>query len=152
MNTNSQVLTMILSVLKRKSITDETARENYIEVLCSYIDDLNTLAPINIDYSNPVYEHKVYLDKLIILSDRWKSIGDDVIPTDKLDVFLVSLQDKIRDYLNKNLQSDFYKLRKMHHTNLAFTKDMEVAPTTRLADLREKAFSNIRPTYKNNMG
>ena len=40
----------------------------------------------------------------------------------------------------------------MHHTNLAFTKDMEVAPPTRLADLREKAFSNIRQSYKTNMG
>jgi hypothetical protein len=52
----------------------------------------------------------------------------------------------MRDYLNKNLQSDFYQLRKTHYTKLAWgPKDLEIAPSTRLNDLRERAFSNLKP-------
>jgi len=142
---------MIISVLNRKPVTDLEARNNFKSVIYDYTDELISLEPIYVEVNNPVYRHKTYLDKLLVLNDRYNSIGDEAIPSDKVEQFLTTLQDNMRDYLNKNLQSDFYKLRKSHYTNLAFgAKDMEVAPPTRLADLREKAFSNLKP--KTNYG
>jgi len=142
---------MTLSVLDRKQTTDIEARNNYKEVVWDYISELSTLEPIYVEVNNSAYKHKTYLDKLLTLTDRWLSLGDEAIPLDKVEQFLTTLQDNMRDYLNKNLKSDFYQLRKTHYTKLAFgSKDMEIAPPTRLADLREKAFSNIRPNY--NMG
>jgi hypothetical protein len=141
---------MIISVLNRKPVTDIETRNNFKSVIYNYTDDLLSLEPINIEGNNPAYRHKTYLDKLLILNDRYNSIGDDAIPSHKVEDFLITLQDNMRDYLNKNLQSDFYKLRKTHYTKLAFgSKDMELAPPTRLADLRERAFGNIKakPNY-----
>jgi hypothetical protein len=54
------------------------------------------------------------------LSKRWQSIGNEAIPTDGVESFLIKLQDNMRDYLYKNLQSDFYNIRKTHYTGLAF--------------------------------
>ena len=142
---NKNLFFMTLSVLDKKPITDIEARNNYKEVIWEYINDLSTLETIYVDVSNPAYKHKTYLDKLLVLTDRWKSLGDDAIPDDKVEQFLTNLQDNMRDYLNKNLQSDFYQLRKTHYTKLAWgPKDLEIAPSTRLNDLRERAFSNIK--------
>jgi hypothetical protein len=143
---NKNLFFMTLSVLDKKPITDIEARNNYKEVIWEYINDLSTLETIYVDVSNPAYKHKTYLDKLLVLTDRWKSLGDDAIPDDKVEQFLTNLQDNMRDYLNKNLQSDFYQLRKTHYTKLAWgPKDLEIAPSTRLNDLRERAFSNLKP-------
>lgn len=143
---NSNVLLMTLSVLDKKPITDVQTRMNYKEVVWDYITELTTLEPIFIDSNNPAYSHKTYLDKLLTFTDRWKSLGNDFIPDDKVEPFLTQLQDKMRDYLNKNLKSDFYQLRKTHYSKTAWgTKDLEIAPSTRLNDLRERAFSNIKP-------
>ena len=106
---NKNLFFMTLSVLDKKPITDIEARNNYKEVIWEYINDLSTLETIYVDVSNPAYKHKTYLDKLLVLTDRWKSLGDDAIPDDKVDQFLTNLQDNMRDYLNKNLQSDFYQ-------------------------------------------
>lgn len=149
---NSNVLLMTLSVLDKKPITDLEQRNNFKEVVWDYITELITLEPIYVEVNNPAYQHKLYLEKLLTLTDRWKSIGSDVVPTDKVDKFLSGLQDNMREYLNRNLKSDFYQLRKSHYTKLAYSqKEMEIAPSTRLNDLREKAFSNIKPNY-NSMG
>lgn len=146
MNTN--VLLMTLSVLEKKSITDVQQRNDFKEVIWDYLTELITLEPIYVEVTNPAYQHKIYLEKLLTLTDRWKSIGSDVVPTDKVEQFLTTLQDNMREYLNRNLKSDFYQLRKTHYTKLAYSqKEMEIAPPTRLADLREKAFSNIKPNY-----
>jgi hypothetical protein len=143
---NKNLFFMTLSVLDKKPITDIQARNNYKEVIWEYINDLSTLETIYVDVSNPAYKHKTYLDKLLVLTDRWKSLGDDAIPDDKVEQFLTNLQDNMREYLNKNLQSDFYQLRKTHYTKLAWgPKDLEIAPSTRLNDLRERAFSNLKP-------
>lgn len=148
---NTKVLFMTLSVLDRKPITDLEARNHYKEVLFDYIDDLTTLEPIYVEVNNSAYNHKTYLDKLLVLADRWKSLGDDAIPDDKVEQFLTNLQDNMREYLNRNLQSGFYELRKSHYTKLSWgTKELEIAPSTRLNDLRERAFSNMKPNY--NMG
>jgi hypothetical protein len=142
---------MTLSVLDKKPITDLEARKNYKVVVYDYITDLISLEPIFVDASNSAYSQKTYLEKLITLTDRWKSIGDDAIPEDKVETFLTNLQDNMREYLNRNLKSGFYELRKSHYSKLAWgTKELEIAPSTRLNDLREKAFSNMRPNY--NMG
>jgi hypothetical protein len=141
---------MTLSVINRKEITDLESRNNYKQVIFDYIGDLITLEPIYVEVNNPAYKHKTYLDKLLVLTDRWKSLGDDAIPEDKVEQFLTNLQDNMREYLNKNLQSDFYQLRKSHYTKLSWgTKELEIAPSTRLNDLRERAFSNMKPSYSN---
>ena len=145
---NKDLLFMTYSVLKRKPITDLETRNNYKEVVWDYINQLSTLEPIYVDVSNPAYSHKTYLDKLLILTNRWKSLGDDAIPDDKLEQFLTNLQNNMREFLNKNLQSDFYQLRKTHYSKLSWgTKELEIAPSTRLNDLRERAFSNLKPNY-----
>lgn len=142
---NKNLFFMTLSVIDKKPIADIEKRNKYKEVVWEYINDLSTLETIYVDINNPAYKHKTYLDKLLVLTDRWKSLADDAIPDDKVDVFLTNLQDNMRDYLNKNLQSDFYQLRKTHYTKLAWgPKDLEIAPSTRLNDLRERAFSNIK--------
>jgi hypothetical protein len=117
---NVSVMNLVLSVLDRKSVIDKEAREKFKEVIYDYIEDLSTLETIYVDGNSPSYSHKSYLDKLIVLSKRWQSIGNEAIPTDGVESFLIKLQDNMRDYLYKNLKSDFYKIRKTHYTGLAF--------------------------------
>jgi hypothetical protein len=141
---NKNVLWMSLSVLDRKPITNQEARENYKEVIWDYLQDLDTLEPINVDKTSTAYEQKEYLLKLITLSDRWNSIGTDFLSDDKVEPFLKKLQDMCREYLHNDLHKEFYRLRQVHYTNLAFTKeDTSMAPPTLLANLKERAFKNL---------
>tara|TARA_R110000803_G_scaffold114828_1_gene183262 strand:- start:156 stop:611 length:456 start_codon:yes stop_codon:yes gene_type:complete len=150
---NTKILDVCLEILNKKVITDEEGRKKYKKVLYDYIADLSTLTPMNVSADNPAYIHKQYLLKLITVSDRYASLGDEVLPneTEKINIFLKKLQDMIKDYLNKDLDKTFYSLRREHYSSLAFNQrgNEGIAPPTVIANLREQAMRNIN---RNNLG
>lgn len=143
MKTN-QVLYFVLSQIDRKPVTDIEARNKFKEAIFDYIIELQTLEPINVLPSSPAYPQKEYLNKLLTLSDRWNSIKDDAVPDGVLDTFLTKLQDMCRTYLHDDLDIQFKKERQIHYTKLVRNQqDTELAPPTRLNDLKERAFRNL---------
>jgi hypothetical protein len=152
---NSQIRTMALSVLNRKPITDIFARENYKECIVDYLINLSTLEQLYVEISDIAYSQKQYLIKLLTLVDRYTKLGDSFLSDDKVEVFLLTLQNNCRDYLNNNLEKHFYNLRKQHHTKLAFSQKNELEeyqPSSRLADLKELAYSNMKRVNYSDVG
>ena len=141
---SNKVLWMCLSVLDRKPVTDKQARENYKQVVWDYIMDLQHLEPINVLPQSPAIEQKKYLDNLLVLADRWNSIGNEFLSDDKVEPFLIKLQEMCREYLHNDLDKQFYLERQTHYTELAFTKEETgIAPPTLLRNLKERAFKNL---------
>jgi hypothetical protein len=143
---NVNVMNLILSVLDRKPVIDKEEREKFKEVIYDYLGDLSTLETIYVDSNSSAYNHKSYLDKLIVLSKRWQSIGNEAIPTDGVESFLNKLQDNMSDYLYKNLQSDFYKIRKTHYTGLAFGNNNNnggLRPSSGVERLKAEMMENL---------
>jgi hypothetical protein len=139
------VLYFVLSQIDRKPVKDTEARSKFKEAIWDYIADLESLEVINVLPTSPAFEQKAYLDKLLIISNRWDTIGDEVLPDGMLDTFLSKLQDMCREYLHKNLGNEFYTLRKKHYHSLAFTQQStEIPAPTLLRNLKEQAFRNIR--------
>jgi hypothetical protein len=152
---NSQIRTMALSVLNRKSTTDIFTRENYKECIVDYLINLSTLEQVYVETSDIAYSQKQYLIKLITLVDRYTKLGDSFLSDDNVEVFLLTLQNNCRDYLNNNLEKHFYNLRKQHHTKLAFSQKNELEeyqPSSRLADLKELAYSNMKRVNYSDVG
>lgn len=152
---NSQIRTMALSVLNKKSITNIFTRENYKECIVDYLINLATIEQIYVETNDTAYKQKQYLLKLLTLADRFNKLGDDFISDDKVEVFLTTLQNNCREYLNNNLEKHFYNLRKNHHTKLAFSHKNELEeyqPSSRLADLKELAYSNMKRVNYTDMG
>ena len=141
---SNKVLWMCLSVLDRKPVTNQESREKYKEVIWDYLMDLQQLEPINVLPQSPAIEQKKFLDSLLILADRWNSIGNEFLSDDKVEPFLIKLQDMCKDYLYRDLNKEFHTLRQVHYTELSFTKqDNTIAPPTVLANLKERAFKNL---------
>ena len=99
---SNKVLWMCLSVLDRKPVTDKQAREKYKEVIMDYLMDLQHLEPINVLPQSPAIEQKKYLDNLLVLADRWNSIGNEFLSDDKVEPFLIKLQEMCREYLHND--------------------------------------------------
>lgn len=141
---SNKVLWMCLSVLDRKSVTDKQARENFKQVIWDYLMNLQQLEPINVPPQSPAIEQKKFLDNLLVLADRWNSIGKEFLSDDKIEPFLIKLQEMCREYLHNDLDNEFFRLRQVHYTNLAFSKENnEIAPKTLLSNLKEQALRNI---------
>lgn len=138
------VLWFVLSQIDRKPVKDVEARNNFKEAIYDYIIDLESLEPINVKPHTPSYPQKEYLNKLLTLTDRWNSIGNESVPEGVLDTFLTKLQDMCRTYLHDDLDVQFKKERQIHYTKLVRNQqDTELAPPTRLNDLKEQAFRNL---------
>lgn len=138
------ILWMVLSVLNRKPITDKQARENYKQVLFDYILDLESLEKINPLPNTSAMKHKQYLEKLLIMNDRFERIGNDFLEDDSVELFLSKLQDMMRDYLNEDLDNVFFNLRKDYYSNLCKSNPSESTQNyNRLSQLKEMAFSNL---------
>lgn len=150
---NTKVIYLCLDILNSKPVKDEKARKNYKSVVWDYIADLSTLTPINVPTDSKAYNHKQYLIKLITLGDRYASLGNEVLPKEeeKVNSFLVKLQDMIKDYIQNDLDKVFYSLRKEYYSALAFNQrgNEGVAPPTVIANLREQALRNIN---RSNLG
>ena len=141
---SNKVLWMCLSVLDRKPIINKEAREKYKEVIWDYLMDLQHLEPINVLPQSSAIEQKKYLTTLLVLADRWNSIGNEFLSDDKVEPFLIKLQDMCKDYLYRDLYKEFYIQRQTHYTNIAYTKEQSgIAPPTMLANLKERAFKNL---------
>lgn len=141
---NKTILWMVLSVLNRKTIVDKQARKNYKQVLFDYILDLESLEKINILPNSSAIKHKQYLEKLLIMNDRFEGIGNDFLEDSSIELFLSKLQDMMRDYLNKDLDNVFFNLRKDYYSNLCKSNPTESTQNyNRLSQLKEKAFANL---------
>lgn len=138
------ILWFVLSQINRKPIKNSEDRKNFELVIYDYIIDLESLTDINVKPMSAAFEQKQYLDRLLTLTERYNSIGNEAVPEQSLDGFLAKLQKMCRIYLDNDLDKDFYKERKSHHTTLAYTKSAdELAPRTRLNNLKERAFQNL---------
>jgi hypothetical protein len=138
MENKKSILFMVLSTLNRKSVVDIEARNNYKLVIYDYIQDIEGLEKINVSQQSSAYKHKEYLNKLNILSDRYQSIGDDVIPFTHLDSFLATLQEMMRDYLDNNIDLEIYRLEHYHYTDLVKQGPSESTQNyQRLAQLKQ---------------
>lgn len=138
------VLWFVLSQIDRKPVKDIESRNNFKEAIYDYIIDLESLEPINVIPSSPSYSQKEYLNKLLTLTDRWNSIGNESVPEPMLDSFLTKLQDMCRTYLHDNLDYQFKKERQIYYTKLVRNQqDTELAPPTRLNNLKELAHQRI---------
>lgn len=116
------VIKFVLSVLKRKEVSDKEARQNFEEVIWDYINNIQSTDDLEIDSTKNSYQHKTYYEKLKILAERYKHIGNEVISDDKVEDFLNDLQNRMRDYLYDDVESELYQLRKKHYTKSAFNK------------------------------
>lgn len=141
----TNVLFMVYSVLNRKPITDLEARNNYKEVVWDYIQDLESLEYINVLPHSSAFKHQEYLNKLIVLDNRYKSIGNDFLPNSHTDAFLSTLQDMMRDYLDNDIHLEIYKLEHNHYSDLV--RNVEPSASTqnygRLQQLKQMAHKNM---------
>jgi|14BtaG_2_1085337.scaffolds.fasta_scaffold141664_2 hypothetical protein len=113
-------LSMIFKTLDRKSVTDKEARMNYKQVLLDYCFFLYSLTPLNITPQSPLRAQYEYGEKLDILLGRYLSIGDEFLSDDKVESFLVKIQDMMRDYLHQDLDIELYKAEHEHYTDGAW--------------------------------
>ena len=150
-------LSMIFKTLDRKEITDSEARKNYKEVLLDYCLFLYSLTPLNITPQSALRTQYEYVEKLDILLGRYISIGDEFLSDDKVESFLVKIQDMMRDYLHQDLDTELYKAEHEHYsreawingsnkgTSSEWTWQEDKAETIKSALERHKdlAFSNL---------
>lgn len=144
MNTSPNLVLLVLSVLKRKPVTNKEARMNYTEVIYDYILDLESLSLISVPATYASFQQKNYLNKLLILNDRYKSLGDEFLPDSSVESFLDKLQEMAKDYLDNKLYNEFFTLRKGYYTDLLKPDNASSTPTYgRLDTLKQAAFKNL---------
>ncbi len=113
-------LTMIFSTLDRKPIRNQEDRNNYKEVLLDYCNFLYKLGPLP---SNVYFiSQKKFIEKLDVYLGRYKSIGSEFLPDDKLDSFLTELQDYMRDYVNdmQKAETELFQFEKKFYSSLCY--------------------------------
>ena len=113
-------LSMIFKTLDRKEITNSEERKNYKQILLDYCLFLYSLAPLKINIKSPLSSQYQYAEKLNILLGRYISIGDEFLSDNKVESFLVKLQDMMRDYINEDLDTELYKAEHEHYTRDAW--------------------------------
>lgn len=113
-------LSMILKTLDRKKVTDSEARANYKEVLLDYCFFLYSLSFLNINQQSKLKAQFDYCEKLNILLGRYNSIGNEFLSDDKVESFLLQLQNMMRDYLHQDLDVELYKEEHKHYTREAW--------------------------------
>lgn len=136
------IIKFVLSVLNRKEINDFDERNNFKEVIWNYIYNLQKSENLEIDANKNSYKHKIFYDKLKTLAERYKNVGDEVVPSDKVDDFLILLQSNMRDYLYNDVESELYELRHKHYTKIAWDKSNN-APKTHMQQLKEDMIANL---------
>ena len=144
MNKPTNLLLLVLSALRKKPVTDTEARINYTNAVWDYILDLESLSPISVEPTSSAFKQKNYLDKLLILNDRFISIGDEFLTPSAVDSILEKVQDMFREYLDDKLYYEFYDLRKNHYAQLINSNRDDSVPTyNRLDTLKHAAFKNL---------
>ena len=133
---------------------DKEVREGFKVYLLSdyilFLYQLNNFSDINIQ--NPLYKQYQYSMKLSILCDRFKSGGFDIaIPNDKLEHFIDTLGEHLREYVNFDLSAELKRQEKVYYTKMAFAyKDepnVQQQYNGRLAQLKEQAWKNNKPNF-----
>ena len=104
---------LLFDTLNRKKVTDLEARNNYKDLVFDYCSFLHRLSAIQLSstLNSKLNKQYKFLEKLEVLSNRYKSIGSDAIPNDKFEDFLENLQTHIRewidaDYLETDLRTE----------------------------------------------
>lgn len=144
MNKPTNLLLLVLSALRKKPFTDTEARINYTNAVWDYILDLESLFPIAVPPTSSAFKQKNQLDKLLILNDRFSSIGDEFLTHSVVDSILAKVQDMFREYLDDKLYYEFYDLRKNHYAQLINSNRDDSVPTyNRLDTLKQAAFKNL---------
>ena len=95
---------LLFETLNRKVVTDLEARNNYKDLVFDYCNFLYRLSAIQLSSTLNINLNKQYkfLEKLEVLSNRYKSIGSEAIPNDKFEDFLENLQTHIREWINQD--------------------------------------------------
>lgn len=132
-------LSMIFKTLDRKPVTDKEARDNYKQVLLDYCYFLYSLAPLEINHLSKLRNQYEYAEKLDILLGRYLSIGNDFLSDEKVESFLVKVQDMMRDYLHQDLDIELYKAEKEHYTKGAWKNGSNKGVTSEWTWQEEKA-------------
>ena len=115
-----EFITMLFSTLDRKPVTDIDARNNYKTTLLEYCTFLYKLTPLPPNFY--FASQRKYIDKLEVYLGRYMSIGSEFISDDKLESFLIELQDYMRDWVNDlpKMSSELYQLEKKFYSALAW--------------------------------
>lgn len=116
----SEFVDMVFSTLDRKPVTDQEARWNYKSVLLDYVNFLDRLSPLP---PTPYFiSQRKYVEKLEIYLDRWKSIGSDFLPDNKLESFLTEMQDYMRDWNDDliRMEQELYYAEKKFYSAIAY--------------------------------
>lgn len=121
-------LQLIMNTLDRKPVTDQVARDNYKSLIMDYYQFLLRLS--SIDYDNKLNlklsKQYQYLNKLDMLTQRYKSIGNDAIKDDKVETFLVELQDHMREWINNDyLETELRSEETKHFSKTAYEKSIQ---------------------------
>jgi len=125
--------------------SDEHKKEfMYISVL-DYIDFLCALSFIGNTSNSQLNKHFDYLNQLLILSDRYNSIGKEAFRNNS-DELLDRLQQYIQHWSKNELNKELRILEKNHYKSLSFSNEenphQQMAGRT--AQLKEQALRNIK--------
>ena len=140
-------LSMMFNTLDRKPITNQQDRENYKLVILDYCLELSNMSVLNINNQSPLFNHFEYMKELDRLLVRYKSIGDDIIPDNKLDTFLNKLQNMMRDFLQNDLEEELYKEEKKYYVEGAW-KNGSIRGTTSDYTWQEEKSELIKNSFE----
>ena len=93
---------LVFDTLDRKSVSDLEARNNYKDLIFDYCNFLHRLSAIQLSSTLNIKLNNQYsfLNTLEVLAQRYKSIGSEAIPNDKVEDFLLNLQTHIREWID----------------------------------------------------
>jgi len=116
---NGKLASMLLDVLKRKPVTNQEARNHFIECVLDYSWILYCLSPLTLDNNSPLKQHYDYGIKLDTLLGRYKMIGDEFLSDDRVDIFLSQMQAMMMKW-EESEERELYKVEKKHYTDGAW--------------------------------
>jgi hypothetical protein len=136
-------LQLVMNTLDRKPVTDTEARENYKSLIIDYYQFLLRLSSIHYDnkLNIKLWKQWVYLSKLDALTQRYKSIGNDTITDDKVEDFLIELQEHMREWINNDyLETDLRSEETKYFSKTAYEKSMQQDP---IIEIRKAEAINV---------
>jgi hypothetical protein len=149
MKNERQFRKMMLDIVNTSSETlwssDEHKKEfMYISIL-DYIDFLSALSFVGNTSNSHLNKHFDYLNAMLILNDRYNSIGKEAFRNNP-DELLDRLQQYIQHWSKNELNKELRILEKNHYKSLAFSNEenphQQMAGRT--AQLKEQALRNIK--------
>lgn len=112
-------LSMMLTTLDKKSVTNQEARNNFKQCITDYCWVLYSMSPLTLSNNSPLKKHYDYGLQLDTLLGRYKMIGSDYLSDDKLDTFLSKLQSMMMDWTTSE-ENELHKEEKQYYIREAW--------------------------------